>query len=193
MQDDLVLVVLSNGTYYTTSYDLSNRYQGEILRIEKFDPAKVYSAIYYDGSVKMFYIKRFSFEPYNNVNPASFIAEESGSRFVAITDDMFPQAQVTFKGKSKDKDPEKIDVEEFVEKYGLKAKGRRLTAKDIGKVEFIEPLEKEIPEPEPEPEEEPDTPVEESEPAAETEPANEPEPEQEIPHVVKDPYDLTLF
>ena len=195
MQDDLVLVVLSNGTYYTTSYDLSNRYQGEILRIEKFDPEKVYSAIYYDGSVKMFYIKRFSFEPYNNVNPASFIAEEPGSKFVAITDDMFPQAQVTFKGKSKDKDPEKIDVEEFVEKYGLKAKGRRLTAKDIGKVEFIEPLEKEIPEPEPEPEPEaePDTPVEESEPAAETEPATEPEPEQEIPHVVKDPYDLTLF
>ena len=114
---------------------------------------------------------------------------------MAITDDMFPQAQVTFKGKSKDKDPEKIDVEEFVEKYGLKAKGRRLTAKDIGKVEFIEPLEKEIPEPEPEPEpeEEPETPVEESEPAAETEPATEPEPEQEIPHVVKDPFDLTLF
>ncbi|MBR6269793.1 MAG: DNA gyrase/topoisomerase IV subunit A [Bacteroidales bacterium] len=205
MQDDLVLVVLANGTYYTTSYELTNRYQGEILRIEKFDPAKVFSAIYYDGSVKMFYIKRFCFEPYNNVNPSSFIAEEPGSKFVAITDDFFPQAQVSFKGKSKGKEPEKIDVEEFVEKYGLKAKGRRLTAKDIGKVEFIEPLEKEMPEPEPEqePEQEPETapeqeptpkPAEEPAPAPAPAPADEPEPDDSSAQgVVKDPFDLTLF
>ena len=145
----------------------------------------------------MFYIKRFCFEPYNNVNPASFIAEESGSKFVAITDDLFPQAQVSFKGKSKDKEPEKIDVEEFVEKYGLKAKGRRLTAKDIGKVEFIEPLEKEIPEPEPENE----NPSEDSgsgSPAVDSLPEVEEsvpvtEAEPEVTGIVKDPFDLTLF
>jgi Type IIA topoisomerase (DNA gyrase/topo II, topoisomerase IV), A subunit len=143
--DDLILVVCKNGTYYTTSYDLSNRYQGDIERIEKFNPKKVYTAVYYDGSVRLFYVKRFSFEPNNNVTGSSFIAEEPGSKFTAICDDRFPQIKVSFKGKSAQKDPETIDVDEFVEKKSLKAKGRRLNNKDVGKVVFIEPLVKDVP------------------------------------------------
>ena len=44
--DDKVLAIFSNGTYYTTSFDLSNRYQGDVLAIEKLDPSKTYTALY---------------------------------------------------------------------------------------------------------------------------------------------------
>ena len=193
LADDLILVVLRNGTYYTTSYDLSNRYQGDIERIEKFDRDKLFTALYYDGSAKMFYVKRFSFEPYNNINPSSFIAEESGSKFVAICDDDFPQVLVTFKGKNKNKEPEAIDIDEFVDKKGLKAKGRRVSNLDVGKVAFIEPLEKEKPQ------------VEEDGPFATVDETAEELPEPQSPdmpselqadkpdEIDRDPFDLTLF
>ena len=43
--DDKVLAVFKNGTFYTTSFDLVNRYQGDVLLIEKFDPDKTFTAL----------------------------------------------------------------------------------------------------------------------------------------------------
>ncbi|MBR4212660.1 MAG: DNA gyrase/topoisomerase IV subunit A [Bacteroidales bacterium] len=191
LQDDRILVTCKNGTWYLTTYDLTNRYQGEIDRIEKFDPEKVFTALYYDGSVKMFYVKRFCFELNNSVTPLSFIAEEPGSKFVALCDDDFPQVLVTYKAKAK-REPEAVDVDEFVEKKGWRAKGRRLGNTDVSKAEFIEPLEKERPEAP----EEPDTAPEREAPEAPVaEPASAPAPQEPTiaPLPQGDPFEPTLF
>ena len=34
--DDLILVILQNGDFYTTNFDLSNHYEPDILNIEKY-------------------------------------------------------------------------------------------------------------------------------------------------------------
>ena len=191
LQDDRILVTCKNGTWYLTTYDLTNRYQGEIDRIEKFDPEKVFTALYYDGLVKMFYVKRFCFELNNSVTPLSFIAEEPGSKFVALCDDDFPQVLVTYKAKAK-REPEAVDVDEFVEKKGWRAKGRRLGNTDVSKAEFIEPLEKERPEAP----EEPDTvPESEAPEAPVVEPAPAPAPQEPTiaPLPQGDPFEPTLF
>ncbi|MGN0190317.1 MAG: DNA gyrase/topoisomerase IV subunit A, partial [Candidatus Cryptobacteroides sp.] len=70
---DHILAIFTDGTYYTTSFDLSSRYQGELLRIEKFDSGKTYTALYYDKAAKSFYVKRFSFEVSDN-SPVCFIS-----------------------------------------------------------------------------------------------------------------------
>ncbi len=191
LQDDRILVTCKNGTWYLTTYDLTNRYQGEIDRIEKFDPEKVFTALYYDGSVKMFYVKRFCFELNNSVTPLSFIAEETGSKFVALCDDDFPQVLVTYKAKAK-REPEAVDVDEFVEKKGWRAKGRRLGNTDVSKAEFIEPLEKERPE---EPEEPDTAPESEASEAPVAEPASAPAPQEPTiaPLPQGDPFEPTLF
>ena len=139
--DDKVLAIFKNGTYYTTSFDIVNKYQGDLLKIEKFDANKVYSVIYWDASVKAFYIKRFSFTLSDN-NPVLFIAEGKNSYLVDISEDKHPQMLVTFGGRYEVRDPEKVDVEEFIAKKGLTAKGKRCHSWDIKKVEFIEPLVK---------------------------------------------------
>lgn len=144
-QDDLVLVTCRNGAYYTTSYDLSNRYQGDIDRIEKFNAEKVFSALYFDGSVKRYYIKRFCFEPTSAGIPVLFIPEEQGTRFIALSDDEFPCVKITFKGKNKDRDPESFDIEEFIEPRSVRAKGKRLSNFDVAAAQFVEPLVKEKP------------------------------------------------
>ncbi len=143
--DDKVLAIFSNGTFYTTSFDLSNRYQGDVLSIGKLDPNKTYTALYWDGAAKAFYVKRFSFTVSDNT-PLSFISESKGSYLVAISEDKHPQILVTFGGKYEHREAEAIDAEEFIAKKGLAAKGKKCHQYDLKKVEFIEPLVKEEPE-----------------------------------------------
>ena len=137
--NDKIIAVFKNGTYYTTSYDLSNRYQGDLLLIEKYDENKVYAALYYDG--ENFYIKRFSFPPSDN-SPAPFIADNRGAYLADFSADKHPQFMVTFTGRQEHREPEKFDAEEFIAKKGITAKGNRCHRYDILKVEFIEPLHK---------------------------------------------------
>ena len=137
--NDKIIAVFKNGTYYTTSYDLSNRYQGNLLLIEKYDENKVYAALYYDG--ENFYIKRFSFPPSDN-SPAPFIADNRGAYLADFSADKHPQFMVTFTGRQEHREPEKFDAEEFIAKKGITAKGNRCHRYDILKVEFIEPLHK---------------------------------------------------
>ena len=139
--EDKILAIFSNGTYYTTSFDLSNRYQGEILRIEKLDENRTYTALYWDGGSKSFYIKRFSF-PVSDNTPVSFISDSRGSYLVALSDDLHPQVLVTFGGKYEHREAEILDAEEFIARKGIAAKGKKCHAYDLKKVEFIEPLHK---------------------------------------------------
>lgn len=136
-----ILAIFKDGTYYTTSVDLSNRYQGELISIEKLDSNKVFTVLYYDGNVEAFYVKRFSFDVSDN-NPVSFIAEGKGSYLVAISSDLHPQIEVIFGGKHEHRAPETIDAEEFIAKKGLQAKGKRASDKELKEVRFIEPLHK---------------------------------------------------
>ncbi|MBO6044411.1 MAG: DNA gyrase/topoisomerase IV subunit A, partial [Bacteroidales bacterium] len=153
--DDKVLAIFKNGTFYTTSFDLVNKYQGDVLKIEKFDPNKTYTALYWDASVKAFYVKRFSFVLSDNT-PVSFIAEGRSSYLVDISEDKHPQVKVTFAGKYAHREPELIDAEEYIAKKGIAAKGKKCHSWDLKKVEFAEPLvkpedlEEEKPEAEPE-------------------------------------------
>ena len=139
--DEHILAVFKDGTYYTTTYDLSNRYQGELAFIEKLEPGKTFTAIYYDGQQKWFYVKRFSFDISDNT-PVSFISSGKGSYLVEISGDRHPQIEVTFGGKYEHRFPETIDAEEFIGKKGLQAKGKKASQYDIKTVRFIEPLHK---------------------------------------------------
>jgi len=146
---DHILAIFKDGTYYTTSFDLSNRYQGDLLKIEKLDVNKTYTALYYDKAVGSFYVKRFSFDVSDNT-PVSFISDSKGSYLVAISDDKHPQFEITFGGKHEHREAETVDAEEFIGKKGLQAKGKKVSAMDVKSVKFIEPLHKpedsEIPE-----------------------------------------------
>ena len=136
---DHILAIFKDGTYYTTSFDLSNRYQGELLKIEKLDLNKTYTVLYYDKSVSSFYVKRFSFDVSDNT-PVSFISEAKGSYLVAISEDKHPQFEITFGGKHEHREAEAVDAEEFIAKKGLQAKGKRVSAMDVKSVKFIEPI-----------------------------------------------------
>ena len=137
--NDKILAVFRNGSYYTTSYDMSNRYQGDLLRIEKYDENRTYTALYFDGPSRQFYIKRFSF-PLSDNSPAPYIPEGKGTYLVDLSADRHPQFKVTFTGRQEHREPEIFNAEEFIAKKGIAAKGNRCHRYDVLRVEFIEPL-----------------------------------------------------
>ncbi|MBQ9475644.1 MAG: hypothetical protein IJU69_05255 [Bacteroidales bacterium] len=113
-----------------------------MLRIEKFDPEKTFTALYYDARVKSFYVKRFSFVQSDNT-PLSFIAEGQKSYLVDLSEDRWPCFEVIFDSKSA-RDPEVVDAEQWIGKKGYAAKGKKVSDRsDVKKVRFIEPLVKE--------------------------------------------------
>lgn len=138
---DKVLAVFRNGTFYTTSFELVNRYQGDLLRIEKLDLDKTFTALYYDGAAKDFYVKRFSFVLSDNT-PMNFISSAGKSYLVELSDDEFPQYEIVW--KMEDKPAEAVDAEEWIGKKGITAKGKKCAARgEVKTVRFIEPLAKE--------------------------------------------------
>ena len=136
---DHILAIFKDGTYYTTTFDLSNRYQGDLLKIEKLDVGKTYTALYYDKAVGSFYVKRFAFEVSDNT-PVSFISDAKGSYLVEISDDKHPQFEITFGGKHEHREVEIVDAEEFIGKKGIQAKGKKVSAMDVKSVKFGEPI-----------------------------------------------------
>ena len=143
---DKVLAVFKNGSFYTTSFEVVNRYQGDVLFIEKFDPDKTFTALYYDGASKSFYVKRFGFTVSDNT-PLSFISDHQKSYLVELSSDRHPQYEVVW--KLEDKPTEAVDAEEWIAKKGITAKGKKCSNKpDVKTVRFIEPLVKEGDEPE---------------------------------------------
>ena len=138
---DHILAIFKDGTYYTTTFDLSNRYQGELLKIEKLDVNKTYTALYYDKGVASFYVKRFAFDVSDNT-PVCFISEAKGSYLVELSDDRHPQFEITFGGKHEHREAEVVDAEEFIARKGLAAKGKKVSSMDVKSVKFVEPLHK---------------------------------------------------
>ena len=137
--EDRVLAIFADGTYYTTSYELVNKYQGDVIRIEKLDPGLTYTVLYWDNAAKAFYVKRFSFTESNNT-PVSFISEAKGSKLVDISSDLHPQVKLIFGGRQEGREAELIDAESFIGKKGLTAKGKKCSSYDLAAVVFDEPL-----------------------------------------------------
>ncbi|MGC9470036.1 MAG: DNA gyrase/topoisomerase IV subunit A [Bacteroidales bacterium] len=141
---DRILVVTREGTFFTCSFDPSNHFEDNILLIEKFNPNKVYSAVYYDAGQEYYYVKRFSMEPAEK--PLSFIGGHPESKLVSLMEVEYPRLEIQFGGKNKTREPEIIEVAEFIGVKSYRARGKRLTTFAVENIREIEPVMKtEIP------------------------------------------------
>ena len=136
--DDEILVVLKNGEYYFTNFDSNNHYDGDILRIEKYDSKKVWTAVVYDADNQNYpYLKRFYME--ESKKHQSFVGDNPDSRLILLTDQVYPRINVVYGGADAARGNEEIDCEQFVGVKGFKAKGKRITTYAVEKIEELEP------------------------------------------------------
>lgn len=137
--DDSILVILDNGEFYITSADPNNHFEQNIMRIEKWDEHKPWTAVVLDADNNGFaYIKRFEMEA--SKNHRSFVGENLKSSLLLLTDQPYPRILVTFGGNDAFREAMEIDAEQFITVKGFKAKGKRISTFNVAKVDELEPL-----------------------------------------------------
>ncbi len=137
--DDLILVIYKSGEYLLCNFDLSNHFDDGILLIEKFNPKKVLTTVYFDAEQGYYYVKRFLLEDVQN-RRVGFIGEFPENRMVSFTWVGHPRFELEFGGKNEGREPEVIEVEEFIGVKSYKAKGKRLSIYEIQNVNELEPV-----------------------------------------------------
>ncbi len=143
--EDSILVVLQNGDFYISNFDVNNHYEQNILRIEKYNPKKVWTAVLWDAdNQNLPYIKRFFMDA--TAKKQNFLGDNVESRLILLTDTYYPRLLVEYNDPNVARPSEEIDADEFIGIKGFKAKGKRLTVFPLGNVTELEPLRQ--PEPE---------------------------------------------
>ena len=163
--EDKILAIYQKGYYRTTGFDLSTRFDEDLITIEKYNPDKIVTAIYWEGEKEQFNVKRF--HPEVAQRPVEFITEHEKSVLEFATTHPSPSVNLQFDKRSNDQEDELIDLVEFIAVKGVAAMGNRLTQLKVKAIDRIEP---EILE---EPEEEVEEEIEEQEDDTSSEEGNE--------------------
>ena len=137
--NDTILVILKSGEYYMSSFDAGNHYPENILRIEKYRPGVVWTAILNDADQGYPYLKRFTFEP--SAKLQRYLGENAKSSLILLTDEQGARFEVKFGGADEFREPLIIDAIDFIAVKSFKAKGKRVTTYTIDSVTEIEPRE----------------------------------------------------
>ncbi len=153
--DDRILTINSHGEAKLVSFDLMNRFDDDYLILEKWRPEQPITCIYFDGDKDKYFVKRFLLEATANIQ--SFFANEHPKSFIEfVTTESGATAEIIFpKIKDKQKEPETVDLDEFIAVKGIKAIGNQLTKDKVKNINITIPEAPEVVEEEPETEEKP--------------------------------------
>ena len=136
--DDKILAIRKNGEFYVTPIDIHNHYEDDLMVIEKFDPAKVWSAALYDASQQGYpYIKRFTLE--QSPRRQNCFGDNKDNELIWFSETPYPRIQVMFGGNDNFREPLVIEVDEFIGVKSYKARGKRLTTYEIDEIIELEP------------------------------------------------------
>jgi len=140
MSEDKIIEICKSGNYRLCGFDLSTHFNDDVMILEKFNPNKIYSAVYFDAEQKYYYLKRFTFE--STTNYTNFIDEHPESKLILISSHKYPQFELIFGGKNWERDSELIDADEFIAIKSFRAKGKRLSTYEIVEIKESDPLDK---------------------------------------------------
>ncbi len=136
--DEHILDIQPDGEFYLTNSDQNNHNEENILRIEKYEPGKVWTAVLFDQDQNGYpYIKRFTMDA--TMRHQNFLGENPKNQLVLLTDTPYPRIQATLGGGDSFREPIILEAEEYIGVKSLKAKGKRITTFCIEKIEELEP------------------------------------------------------
>lgn len=142
--DEQILVILKNGDYHLSTFDPNNHFEDNILRIEKYDANKVWTAVLFDQDQNGFcYVKRFPMDAV--MKTQNFLGENPENSMLLLTDTVYPRLRIVMGGVDSFRDPMEIEAEEFIGVKSFKARGKRITTFAVASVEELEPTR--LPEP----------------------------------------------
>lgn len=131
-QNDRILVLYQDGHYELTDFELSNRYEAQqIVKISKFNPEKIVTAVYYDAEKTQYSVKRFKIETQTLKSKFLFIKEGAKNKLELVTLQDHPIVTIKTGKKKTDAVAQQIDLTEKVSVSGWKAMGNKLCDKDL--------------------------------------------------------------
>lgn len=136
--DDKILIVLNDGSYELANFDLNNHFDDKMIRLEKFDPDHIYSAIHQDGKTGTHYVKRFKFDDIPVNKRVSFIIDDPKSKLIILTNNPEPVVKLDIlKGKSQTPETLEQSLNELIDIKGIKAQGNRLSFHNVQSVSLL--------------------------------------------------------
>jgi len=144
--EDRLLIINQKGIVKTVIPEITLRFDDDMIVLEKWDPKKPVSAIYWEGDKELFYIKRFLID--NPDREELIISDHPKSYLEKIFTDYRPMAELVFakkRGKDRQENIE-INLEEFISIKGISALGNQLTKDKVLEINTLESLPYEAPE-----------------------------------------------
>ncbi|MAU26149.1 MAG: DNA topoisomerase IV, partial [Muricauda sp.] len=144
---DRLLLINQKGVVKTVIPELTLRFDDDLVVLEKWDPKKPLTAIYWEGEKELFYVKRFMIE--NPDKEEIIITDHPKSYLEKVFTDYRPRAEVVFTKKRGEerKEPWEVDLESFIAVKGITAMGNQLTKEKVLEINEMEPLPYKPPEP----------------------------------------------
>lgn len=159
--DDRVLVIMRNGDYFLNTFEETAFFERDWLRIEKFDPDKVWSLALWNADLGFYYGKRFTFDATQKVQ--NMLGENRDSRIICLSDSTEATFMVHFREEFREDLSLLMGL--FIDVKSPKAKGKRISTYEIASIEDVSPVpepaeEEAVDEPETQEPTEPDAPAE---------------------------------
>jgi topoisomerase-4 subunit A len=137
--NDRLLIINQSGKLKTIIPEITTHFDEDMIVLEKWNPKKPISALYYDGEKERYFVKRFLVE--NENRDEIFITEHEKSQLEIVSTDWRPVAELIFaKVKGIQKENQTIDLEQFITVKGIKALGNQITADKLRTVNLLESL-----------------------------------------------------
>ncbi len=137
MSDDKILVVLDNYEYYLTSFDDTNHYETNVLRIEKYDPHKVWTIVMKDWETGLHNLKRFTLDA--KPTRQSMLADTKRFTFAYLTDTPYPRLRFTFAKPDDFRAPLEIEADDLIAVKSAGTKGKKVANWKVAAIEELEP------------------------------------------------------
>jgi len=138
-EDDKIISIYKSGYYKITGYDFSIHFDDNLEIIEKFNPNKIITTIYFNKKENKYFLKRFKVE--NTERKMDFIPDDKNISILVVSIDYLPRVMIKYTNKnSKDIQSEIILCSDFVEVMNIKARGKRLNFNNVKEITQIEPL-----------------------------------------------------
>ncbi len=141
MGEDKILIVMENGEFRLTGFDLSTHFDEDMLLLQKFDSETVLTVIYIEGETGLHYIKRANLEDdAAYTKRTSLIGEHPDSKFITLLFDDEPELLIQYAETDKGRLPEDetIEVADFIGVKSIRAKGKRISNNPIKQIIVIE-------------------------------------------------------
>ena len=138
--DDRLLVIDQKGIVKTVVPEMTLHFNDEMIVLEKWEPKKPITVIYWEGEKELFYVKRFLIDSPDKEELV--ITDHPKSYLETVFTDHRPVVELVFtkkRGKEREENSE-INLEEFISIKGITALGNQLTKDKIIEINTKEPL-----------------------------------------------------